>query len=67
MHIGRSVSAWISLIAVASRSASSVSGTPMLTSSTCAPPSTCAATSRSICGQVARAQLLLEASCARSG
>ena len=39
---------WTSLIALASSSGSSVSGTPMLTSSTSAPPSTCALTSRSI-------------------
>ena len=48
MQIGLSVSAWTITIALASRSASSVSGTPMLMSSTSAPPSTWALTSRSI-------------------
>ncbi len=48
MQIGRSVSSWIIVIALASSSASSVSGTPMLQSSTSAPPSTWALTSRSI-------------------
>ncbi len=48
MQIGRSVSSWTMVIARRSRSGSSVSGTPMLTSSTIAPPATWAATSRSI-------------------
>ena len=48
MQIGLSVSCWTIVMALASRSASSVSGTPMLMSSTSAPPSTCALTSRSM-------------------
>ena len=48
MQIGRSVSSCTIVIALASSSASSVSGTPMLMSSTSAPPSTWALTSRSI-------------------
>ena len=60
MHSGRSVRLWISLTACASRSASSVSGTPMLTSSTVAPPATCARDVRLDRGEVAGAQLLLE-------
>ena len=48
MQIGRSVSSWTIWIALASSSGSSVSGTPMLMSSTSAPPSTCALTSRSM-------------------
>ena len=48
MQIGLSLSCWTMVIAFASSSASSVSGTPMLMSSTSAPPSTCAFTSRSI-------------------
>ena len=48
MQIGRSVSDCTSWIALASSSGSSVSGTPMLTSRTSAPPSTWAFTSRSI-------------------
>ena len=48
MQIGRSVSSCTIVIALASSSGSSVSGTPMLTSRTSAPPSTCALTSRSI-------------------
>ena len=48
MQIGRSVSDCTIWIALASSSGSSVSGTPMLMSSTSAPPSTCALTSRSI-------------------
>ncbi len=48
MQIGRSVSDCTIWIALASSSASSVSGTPMLMSSTSAPPSTWAFTSRSI-------------------
>ena len=60
MHSGRSVSSWMSLTARESRSASSVSGTPMLTSSTCAPPATCCRDVELDLRQVARAQLLLE-------
>jgi hypothetical protein len=48
MQIGRSVMPWIRVIALESSSGSSVSGTPMLTSRTSAPPATCAATSRSM-------------------
>ena len=48
MQIGRSVCDWTSWMALASSSGSSVSGTPMLMSSTSAPPSTWALTSRSI-------------------
>ncbi len=48
MQIGLSVSCCTSVMALASSSGSSVIGTPMLTSSTSAPPSTCAMTSRSI-------------------
>ena len=42
MQSGRSVSSWTMRTALASSSGSSVSGTPMLTSSTSAPPATCA-------------------------
>ena len=48
MQSGRSVSDCTSLTAFASSSASSVNGTPMLTSSTMAPPATWAATSVSM-------------------
>ncbi len=48
MQIGRSVSDCTIWIALANRSGSSVSGTPMLMSSTSAPPSTWALTSRSM-------------------
>ena len=48
MQIGRSASSCTIVIALASSSGSSVSGTPMLMSRTSAPPSTCALTSRSI-------------------
>ncbi len=47
MHRGRSVSVWIIVTTLWSSSASSTSGTPMFTSSTSAPPSTWALTSRS--------------------
>ena len=49
MQIGRSVCSCTSRSRGASRSASSVSGTPMLTSSTCAPAATCSSTSRTTC------------------
>ena len=48
MQIGRSVSPWTRVMALASSSASSVSGTPMLMSSMVAPPVTCSATSCSM-------------------
>ena len=47
MHRGRSVSDWIIVTTLESSSASSTRGTPMFTSRTSAPPSTCDLTSRS--------------------
>src|SRR3990170_3565925 len=48
MQIGRSVCSWTSVIARARRSASSVSGTPMLTSRTCPPIAAWSSTSLTI-------------------
>src|SRR5215472_2807821 len=45
MTSGRSVSCWMSVIALTINSASSASGAPMFTSSAIAPPATCCSTS----------------------